>query len=769
MKKIFILILLNFLIIQNSYSQEKQEIYELEAEKVEYKNKANLVIATGNAFAKNNFNKKIYADKIIYNKEKNIIFTVGNSKYDDGIIKLFADNFKFNINLKIIEAKKNVKLLDDKNNKYNFSFIKYYQTKQLIIGEDIKVNLSDGSYLDASTGELSNKTKITKLKNSRYTTCSKIMNDNKFCPSWSLNSKNVIHDKDKRKIIHKNALLKIRNIPILYSPYFSHPDPTVKRQSGFMPPLIKTISNIGRTVKIPYYWVISDDKDLTFSPVYYADEKNALLSSYRQDLKNGFLNIESGYSGGYKRTNKTGRTKGSRNYLFAKYEGISKGTIFKNNEVKFKIERISQKNFVRVNKINTALFKEDIKTLENSFKITSFDNNKRLEIRTGIFENLTIQNNDKYTYFFPDGIFSYSSTKFENFKLNFNSYFQGKKFSDNQKQFKLRNLVNLENKQLVNKSAGIGTVFKANIYNKNIFNRNVIREKENENIDNFYTLAMNNNLPLVKFGKNIYHTLTPRIFTKYTSGKQLDASTNLKILNYSDIFSMNRTNDLDTPETGLSAGYGIDYTLNKNIKDNSSGLKFSTSFGQILNSSKESKLPNTTSLNNKSTDYLGYFKLNIFEKSKDKNETKMNTILQESFRSNNFSVSYNYNLANNFEKINRNSFSIDSTYNNFKSSISFDEKNNHIGNERSVRFDLKKLFNNFYYFRYDGKKNLLNDQSEYHNFSINYENDCIVTSLALSKNFYYDQDFSASKSLLLNITLKPFSDNISPDLTSFIN
>ena len=59
MKKIFILILLNFLIFQNSYSQEKQEIYELEAEKVEYKNKANLVIATGNALAKNNSNKNV--------------------------------------------------------------------------------------------------------------------------------------------------------------------------------------------------------------------------------------------------------------------------------------------------------------------------------------------------------------------------------------------------------------------------------------------------------------------------------------------------------------------------------------------------------------------------------------------------------------------------------------------------------------------------------------------------------------------------------------
>ena len=80
-----------------------------------------------------------------------------------------------------------------------------------------------------------------------------------------------------------------------------------------------------------------------------------------------------------------------------------------------------------------------------------------------------------------------------------------------------------------------------------------------------------------------------------------------------------------------------------------------------------------------------------------------------------------------------------------------------------------KLFNNNYFVKYEGKKNLLTNNSEFHNFSLNFENDCITTSLALNREFYYDQDVVSSKSLILSIILKPFSDDFSPDLTSFIN
>jgi len=768
LKKI-IYIFIAIVFFQNS--SFAKDIYEITAKKVTYDDNENIITAEGDALAVNSLGKKLSSDKMVYNKNQNLIQTFGSSKFEDGKIILTANNFKYDIEIKTIEAIKNVVLVDKEKNNYQFSFFKYFENEERGFGNNMKAYLNDGSYLESKMGQTNNKTEITKLDQVKYTTCSNIIDkNNKFCPTWSMKSSSTIHNKKKKKIIHKNAFLRIKNIPILYSPYFSHPDPTVKRQSGFLPPLIKTISDLGRTFRIPYFWAISEDKDLTLTPVYYFDEKHSLLGSYKQAFKNGFLKVETGYSGGYKRLEKTGRTTGSRNYLFADYKGTKDDFLFGLNEINLKIQRVSQTNFLRSNKINTELFKEDIRNLENTINLSTYGERKRLSLRAGIFENLGVNDASKYTYYLPDGIFSYNENRLKNFNINLNSYFQGRKFSKNQKQFKIRNLISADTKQIINNRIGTGTTLKANFFNKNIYNRNVSNQKENDNIDNYFTAALDNSLPFAKFSKKTYQTITPKIFAKYTSGPQLNALNNNKILNYSDIFSMNRTSDLDLPETGFSLGHGIDYTLKRKKDDNSILFSTNTGIGQVLRTSRQDNMPNKSSLNNKSSDFAGFFKFDLFG---DKNEIKTNNFDKISFindfKENRLSFNYDYNLSNDFNELNRNSLNLSGTYKKLYSSITFEEKNKYIGDEKSLMYEAKKLIHDNYYLRFSGKRNFQTNSSEYHNLSINFENDCLTSALTLSREFYADQDIKPSKTLIFSITIKPFSDSFAPDLTSFMN
>ena len=759
----------SIIIFQNS--SFAKDIYEITAKKVTYNDSKNIVIAEGDALAVNSLGKKVSSDKMVYYKNKNLIETFGSSQFEDGKIILTANNFKYDIEIKTIEAIKNVVLLDEEKNKYLFSFFKYFENEEKGFGDNMKAYLNDGSYLESETGQTNNKTEITKLDQAKYTTCSNIVDkNNKFCPTWSMKSSSTTHNKKEKKIIHKNAFLRIKNVPILYSPYFSHPDPSVKRQSGILPPLIKTISNIGKTFRVPYFWAITDDKDLTITPIYYFDEKNSILTSYRQAYSNGFLQIENGYSGGYKKLDEVGRTNGSRNFVFIDYAGIEKNLIFSENEINFKIERVSQENFLRVNKINGELFTEDIRNLENSFQIISYDNSKRLELRAGIFENMDIDDGAKYTYFLPDGSFSYNFPEIKKINLNLNTYFQGKKFEKNQKQLKIRNLISADSQQFTNSKIGLASKLKVNLFNKNIYNNNVSGLKENENIDNFVTLAAENSMPFGKFNKLSYQTLTPKVFLKYTTGSQLNAFDNSKVLNYSDVFSMNRTNDLDIPETGFSLGHGIEYLYNKKNIDNRTSFKANTGIAQVIRTSREDNLPNSSSLNNKSSDYAGFLNLNLYgKKTEFFNLDAKKFSFAEDLKQNSLGVKYNYNLSNDLKKLNRNSLSVEGALNGLYSSVDFDEKNSHIGNERFATLELKKMLSESHYLRFKGKKNLKNNNSEYHNISINFENDCINTALTLSREFYYDQDIKTSKSLILSISIKPFSDDFSPDITSFIN
>ena len=89
----------------------------------------------------------------------------------------------------------------------------------------------------------------------------------------SLKSKKIIHDNKNKTVTHKHAFLKLKNYQYIYALY-NAPRSSVKRRSGFLPPVIKTIENIGRTIKTPYFVALDDDKDLTITPIYYFDEKS---------------------------------------------------------------------------------------------------------------------------------------------------------------------------------------------------------------------------------------------------------------------------------------------------------------------------------------------------------------------------------------------------------------------------------------------------------------------------------------------------------------
>ena len=186
-KKLFLLFLLNF-IFSSAFANE----FEIKAEKVNYKNTENKIIAEGNASAKNQDGKQIFANKIIYLKNKGLIQTFGNSKFLDNNKTLTANEFSYNINSKIINAIGNVVFVDQDKNKFFFKSFIYNEIEEKGEGSAIIAKTSDGSYLQSRNGTLDNKKKLVRLDSGEFTSCSKIKNaKGEFCPSWSLKSKKI--------------------------------------------------------------------------------------------------------------------------------------------------------------------------------------------------------------------------------------------------------------------------------------------------------------------------------------------------------------------------------------------------------------------------------------------------------------------------------------------------------------------------------------------------------------------------------------------------
>ena len=762
-----------FSYLENIYAETP--IYELQGKKIIYTNDNNLIVAQGGAYAKDQSGKEIFADKITYNKKKANIKSEGKSIYADNRgNKLFADNFHYDINLKTIDAKNNVKYIDKDGNLLNFSSLKYYEELEKGIGQDLRAKLTDKSTMEGAEAEFDNKLgTVTLLKKNSYTPCENKENSTKtipeICPDWSIDTTKTTHDKNEKMVYHRNAVLKIKNIPVFYTPYFSHPDPSVKRKSGFLPPSVKNFTDLGQTIKTPYFWAINDNRDLTFTPIYYFDENSIFLTEYRQQNEKSKFYIDSSYTQGYKNINKKDnsgneikRTDGARNHLFFNFLGSYEDLLFSQNNLEVNIQRISQKNYLNVNQINTEHVKQDMTSLNNNIIFNSYGGSQRIKIESNIYENLNIEEkNLKYQYTFPSIEYGNYFNKFDQL-VNISSSFAAKNLGTNSNQAYFTNQINSESEiKLLDFLPGVANVFKTSTKNINVQNQNILDSKENFNSDTYLTLGVENSLPLMKINKNTEETLTPKIFTKFTTGSMTNANSLDKMLTYQDIYSMNRMSSITNPETGGDIGYGIDYNIRK--KNNLSEVYMDGTFsiGQVIKKKKLKEMPENSSLANTSSDFVGNVSFFYDGKIEEK-------ISQTAYLKKGLNINYDYTVSNDLNKILKND--IDISYADTKNTWSSKYYETHdISNEQyiDIKYD-RKIYDDFT-FATGVRKNIQDSFTENNFIGIAYETDCIKISLNLAKTFYHDEDLKPSNNFTLSLVLKPFGSPISPDLSSFLN
>ena len=114
-----------------------------------------------------------------------------------------------------------------------------------------------GSALYAKRGENA----IIRLKDGTYTTCEPNSN------AWQLKGNNITLNPATGFGTATNATLRVKNIPILYTPYIYFPIDD-RRQSGFLPPSFSTGGETGFTLVTPYYFNLAPNYDATLYPQY---------------------------------------------------------------------------------------------------------------------------------------------------------------------------------------------------------------------------------------------------------------------------------------------------------------------------------------------------------------------------------------------------------------------------------------------------------------------------------------------------------------------
>lgn len=114
-------------------------------------------------------------------------------------------------------------------------------------------------------------------------------------PLWQIRARKVTHDQLERQLYFEGAQLRVLDFPIFYFPYLRLPDPTLDRATGFLVPSIRSTSQLGTGVQVPYFFKLGDHKDLTLTP-YLSARTTTLGYRYRQAFVNGRIQIDGAYT-----------------------------------------------------------------------------------------------------------------------------------------------------------------------------------------------------------------------------------------------------------------------------------------------------------------------------------------------------------------------------------------------------------------------------------------------------------------------------------------
>ena len=770
------LLILTFLIFLSSFNYLFSQDINIKAEKIRIDEKKGITIFEKNIEADDGRGNFIYADYAEYNKKAQILKTKKNIKVTtsqgysvtssevefnnktgeivsnkpseikdlDGNF-IGVEMFNYSRETNIFSSIGKIYIKDKQENEYNFSQIFIDEKKQKIVGSDLKAFFNPKA-LDTSNDNspriFSNTLSVSNEKSMMgkgvFTYCK--LDDEDKCPAWSIRANKIEHIKSKKTIYYENAVLKIFDFPVFYFPKFFHPDPTVKRQSGFLNPLIIDSTNLGSGIVVPYFFNIGPDKDFTFTPKLYVEEHPLIQAEYRQDFKNSFLILDSSYTEGYKKSDAK-KEPGSKNHFFLKFTKDIFKSEDKNSNIELNLQKVSNGTFLKVYDINSELIDSDMNTLESSLKYYYEDEKSTIGFTAGRFENLSITDNSRFEYLFPALTFSKNLISSEDYgNTNFVSNVEFKNYEVDKRTDLIVNDVNYESLKWLNK-AGFTSQIKSTIKNVNYQAKNAV----GYNNDNFRSelhgaIGYFGEVPLFKNKNNFLEFLTPKFLLRYAPGEMRDVDKNVR-LNPTNIFSLDRTNELDIVETGLSAALGFEYEKNFKQGQNNNNKTLSVSMGQVINESEDLNRP--APLNQRFSDLVGEILWNP---------------------NNNTKLTYNFNIDQNYENFNYNEISANYIYGPTNFNVSFLEEREHVGKQRYVKSDFTYNINKNNNFSFSTKRDLLLNSAEYYNLSYQYSIDCFKAGVVFRREFYTDRDIEPDESLMFNISIVPFTSINSPKI-----
>ncbi len=713
-------------IFDNVKYLDKQNKMTIKSQKLIFNDIKNILFSQSETYINIENKYEINSTDVVFERNINKISSNKITKVNDQIDNIFE--FKKGLIFNTIEeiiSSKEVKITDQNLNKYYFKNSKINLKLNEIAGKEVKVD-----FIDTFFGNEDNDPKLkgssilsddnnTKIYKTVFSTCN---TENKNCRGWELQSEVFTHDKIRKLFEYEKSWLKVFDQKLFYLPYFNHPDPTVKRKSGFLTPFYKGSNNLGPSINIPYFYAISDSKDLTFKPRFYLDNDYIIQSEFREAYKNS--NLIADFS--------INRKENTSTHLFAELDG----EIDDKTNYKIQIQNVTNDNYLKIHEI-----KDYTSLVDNDSTLTSFinfekniDENTNLDSTIKLYEDLSKDDNDKYQYIFPDFNFSKNINLDKSYNGNFQFLSSGfqKVYETNKYEALINNDFNYNSFDYISHN-GIKTGYSLLLKNYNTYSENsTVYENKNDH-EIFGTFLLKSELPLKKTLNQSKNFLKPIIQARISPTNGKDISSSDTRIDYDNLFSPNRIGRSDMVEKGNSVTLGLEFEKQNLNSEKILGFNL----GNVLKDKKNNDLPSKTKLDQTRSDFIG----NIFYKLNDNVEF-------------NYNFSYDRDLDySNYDSING-VFSL----NKFITSFDYITENHDFGDSELISNKTTYEFNKENLIKFNTTKDLKDDFTQFYKLSYEYETDCLLASFEYQKKFFRDGSLVPDESLFFLIKFIPFAE-----------
>ena len=232
----------------------------------------------------------LIADEVTYDQELEVVVARGGVELTQGNRIVRADAITYNRRTEVVTATGNVVVVEPSGEVIHADYAELRDDLADGFAERISVILNDNARMIGTAGERRDD-RFTAVERAVYSPCELCPDNPRAAPIWQLRAVEATHDRETRDMIYRDAFLDMWGIPVFYTPYLTHPDGTVKRRTGFLPPRFGVTDVLGSFLQANYYIDISPEQDMTVQLTGTSDASAALGVEYRRRFEHAAAQI----------------------------------------------------------------------------------------------------------------------------------------------------------------------------------------------------------------------------------------------------------------------------------------------------------------------------------------------------------------------------------------------------------------------------------------------------------------------------------------------